>query len=277
MIDKLEKEVLILEIFSRIQQPFRWFFVNNKNIREMLSTPPYRQNSKIYALCPYCYNPVQIILKNSSHDNQGTYYAKHLKHSPFTNRGVNEERLNHCILRKKCRLMTKGAIPAELNLNDLDVSKIRKALYYLLHVSMSNSFVKKLLTETKEAVYYTDADEYNYPFMMLLEMKYLLLNNRRLAYYPNLIKAINEKSKYFVVTSSKHQVIAKDDNAKLYFVFNNQQINEKAQLNYIDISVLEVNKNEQYSAHISKFKVYIKAFSSLLDQKGLGENEDSAQ
>lgn len=253
-----------MEIFSRIQQPYRWFVLSKKNVGQLLSTPPYRQDNKIFAICPYCLNPVRVILKKDPNNNYGHYYAKHLHTSPFANREVDQERLAHCILRNKAHLLSKGAIPVGLDLSELDVRKVRKALYYLVHISMSNSFVKKLLNETKNAVYYSDADKYNYPFMMLLEMKYVLLNHRHLAYYPQLIKAIEDNSKYFSVTKSKHEVVPKTDNARLYFVFDGQGINNKLNLNYLKVNVLEVNKARQYSAKIFDFKVYLKGFESLL-------------
>lgn len=252
-----------MDIFSRFQQPNRWNYLTDKNIKSLLSTPPYRQGDRIFALCPYCFNPIQVILKNNGRDNHGIYYAKHLqKHSPFANKKIDQKRLDSCLLSKSSRLLTKGSIAPKFSIEDLDVTKIRKALYFLLHVSMSNDFVSKLVSKTRDARLYCYADEYNYPFMMLLEMKYLLLNNRRFSNYPQLLQAIKEKCKFFSISTS-NRLITNNQNAKLYFIFDAQGLNEHSHLNYLDIKVVEKNTNS-YNATIFRFRTYIKGFNNLL-------------
>lgn len=262
-----------MQIFSRFQNPYHWYYVTPENITTLLSTPPYRQDDKIYALCPYCFNPVQMILKNTNNQNDGVYYAKHLQqHSPFINWKIDQERLENCILRKKSRLLTKGAVSAKFNTDDLDVNKVRKAMFYLLHVSMSNEFVQKLIKKTDTARYYTFADKHNFAFMMLLEMKYLLLNNRILSSHSMLLNAIQKKSKYCYL-SKINRVIARDAKARLYFIFNGQGISEHSKLNYLSVKVVEERNNTEYSKEIYRFKVYIKGFKNLLLER-THENED---
>lgn len=252
-----------MKIFSTTSQSDRWHYINSKNVHTYLSDFPYQQDKKLFAVCPYCHNPLRI-LSRASKTQEMTYYAIHSKKPVNGFRLFDKKCLEFCMLSNPPKLMIYDALskpafdPAKLNIDSL-----RKDLTFYTGFFLTNIFTNQLIQNNKKALRFRDANIYNFPFVLLLAAKDFDLKHRKVA-NPRISNAIRENSKYFYL-NSENQVSSKTqfDNAKIKIQFKNQAIGSGNFL-YCDAVISESNDNS--INEIFSFHIFAKMFTNLLER-----------
>lgn len=250
-----------MDIFTVKGMLDKRFYLTPKNIQSYLSEFPYHDGEKIFAICPYCHNPIQIVLATRTNQGKATgrYYAKHIKQNLDGFPAVNDSKYHHCLLRKKSKLFVKQALFQDLDLKSINYLRLQKALSYLLGFYISIPFTKYLTNYNKRILYLKGIDQYNIPFAILINAPEITLKGRKIA-NRLLAKNINEYSKSFFVNSN-HQVNYLEDSSKELNVRFARQGIDKNGLNYITAEVVEKDGNAVNI--IFSYRIFVKMFNVL--------------
>lgn len=259
-----------MKVFSTSSQSKHWHYINTNNIHNYLSGFPYQQDKKLYAICPYCHNPIKIVSRASN--NHLVFYAVH-SNSPIKGfKLFDERRLKYCLLSKKPRLMFYDPLsePA-FDLALLNLDALRKDLTFYTGIFMSTKSTSYLIHHNKKALQFRDADIYNFPFALLLATEQIKLNYRKVA-NPRIADAIEKYSKYFILDEQK-QILPKDkfDEASIVIQFKNQSISPG---NFLSCNaVISESYKNSYNKIIS-FHIFAKMFTNLIAGKDEFEGEN---
>lgn len=247
-----------MDVFSTLQATKRWHYINTSTIKRYLSSYPYQQNDKLYAICPYCKNPVVIISKGNPGSNTFTFYAKHSVKSPTGFPAVNQDKLENCLLRKQPNLFAPSpTLNPKVDLNSINLKGLRKAFNQLTGFYCSNQLTWALLHQGNKALAFKNVDCFNFPFALLIVTKSISLNGRIVA-NPKIERAINRHSLYFEV--KKHQVTVNESVALLKLVLGNQNIDRSKQI-YLDAQLVESYKGQDNVAYT--YRIFCRMFDGL--------------
>lgn len=221
-----------MKVFSTLEHKKRWYRINTRNIALLLGHEPYKAaDNKRFALCPYCGNPVEIVI--SSDLNSGTtnskIFSRHLKRSVDGLAKFDQDKYNACLLRKKTRaFVTDMAYSGfSIAIRDVNLPTLRKALTAYLGVYASDKLTYALAIDALPKLKHVrNVDVFNYPFAILLLTPQIRLNGR-IVYSKKLAELIEQNSYSFKLDESSGQIVPKtrdDIAADLLLVPGKQQI-----------------------------------------------------
>lgn len=255
-----------VKVFALKEHPNRAYLITQQNVHKFLTEPPYRQNDKFYALCPYCHNPIIIIrrIKQDKGTNrpQMILYGRHLQHPPEGFYPVNKDKLEHCLLITNPDIFGPSLFrKIKVPVNKINRQRTRKALSFLTGIYFSNQLTNILIEQNKPVLLYRLVDQYNFPFVLLIGTRALTINGRKVA-SNHLIHMITDKARYFSV-NSKRQVTKNDETSswKLKLLFQEQKHDSGDQL-YLKTIVEEVNGHNIHK--LGSYRIYCRMFNYLI-------------
>lgn len=193
-----------MKIFKLQEDPsYRFYNLDTYNVQKYLSSYPYLQDNKNYAICPYCGNPVAILYVANKEHTDASIYARHVTNDVAGFPRINKQKLDHCLLSYNLVPFVPAASPIEaISLKSVNISNLRKAFNSVTGISFSNYTTGEVLKNHHNALSYRNVDSYNFYFSLLVDAKRFNLVNRYI--WSNQIKkAITTKSRYFKLIGDK--------------------------------------------------------------------------
>lgn len=256
-----------MKIFAVKENTKLWYYISAENISKMLNKQPYIISSnKRVALCPYCKNPVEIIISANASDGNTTsrIFSRHLKRSIENLADFNQDKFNACVLRKKNRaFVSDPTSDFQLQTRDINFKQLRKAISGYLGIYASDKLTYALLLEAMPKMrHLRNVDVFNFPFAILLLTHQIRLNGR-IVFSRSLKRLINQSSTFFKVKDDTNQIVAKTtkgSDADLLFEIGKQHI-EKSGLVYTELILKETKLGN--SRIIGNHKIYVAMFDQL--------------
>lgn len=203
-----------MKVFSTLEPEKRWYRINHRNVEQLLCQKPYKaSNNKRFALCPYCGNPVEIVIASnlSSGTTQSKIFSRHLKRTVPKLAEFDQARYNACLLRKAKRafVFDPSYSGFSIAIGEVNISALRKALTSYLGIYASDRLTYALaLDALPKFRHVRNIDVFNYPFAILLLTPQIRLNGR-IVYSKKLAGLIRENSRFFAIDEN-HQIVPKD-------------------------------------------------------------------
>jgi hypothetical protein len=252
-----------MRVFATKNNTLRWHYLTAKAIKKYLSKFPYLDREKQYcyfAYCPFCKQPIQIISRVSNEKDKLDFYAKHLSKSPKGFDELNQKRALTCLLRKH----TSSFIPTltktfEFKNEEINISVLRRSLNFYTGIYFC-------LFKGKEFSYLRNVDQFNFPFALLIAIKKIYLNGRKVA-NPNINKAISQNSNYFYLDKN-NQIQNKDGYNDSNLIMTFKLLPLDPNLNWPKMQTLITENLDGVKAEIYRKTVYCRSLKNLIRKKG---------
>lgn len=253
-----------MKIFLTSLQDKHWHYLNLHNVQQYLA--PTYSSSRYIAFCPYCKNPITVLVKSNPNARQGILlYAKHLTLTSNYSLEVNEDTKKHCLLRAN-NVSFVPCLAKTFNYNDFLINKynLQRTLSFYTGIYFSKKLMSYCLTKGKDFIFLRHTDKYNFPFALLIATKEICLNNRKVA-SPNIIDAIKTKSLYFDVFEDKQISYRSNYKATLWMIFKLLPQDKKNNWPKMQITLEEKRYRDAHVIY-SSFTTYCKLSRHLVQQ-----------
>lgn len=254
-----------MKAFATKNNTLQRHYLTPKTIKKYLSKFPYLDREKQYcyfAYCPFCKQPIQIISRVNFEKDKLNFYAKHSSKSTKGFGELNQKRASTCLLRKHI----SSFIPTLTKTFDfknkkINISVLRRSLNFYAGIYFSNKLTYFCLFKGNEFRYLRNVDQFNFPFALLIAIKKIYLNGRKIA-NPNINKAISKNSNYFYLDKNKDGY----NNSNLTMTFNLLPLDPNLNWPKMQISITE--NLDGIKAEIYRTIVYCQSLKNLIQTKG---------
>lgn len=252
-----------MKIFATNPRAKNWHYLNLHNVKQHLK--PTYSNSRYIAFCPYCKNPIVIMIKHShSAKSCWSIYARHLVRSRNSFLKINDDTEKHCLLRAS-NVSFVPCLTKSFDCNEALINKynLQKTLSFYTGIYFSKKLITYCLRKGKDFVFLRHTDKYNFPFALLIATKAICLNYRKVA-SPNIINAVRKNSTYFDVFEDNQISYCSSKKATLWMSFRLLSQDRKNNWPRMQILIKEIHAREAHV--IYSFNVYCKLSRNLVQQ-----------